>query len=167
MRVPAGSAAAVVAPYLLPAPRLPPTVLTAPLPPSKMAAERELLLPYPKWPPAVAAARPTLPERKMAAGAAARGWLRCTGAPRESERASLSRDAEAWPTAGERKNPPAPAAAPGGARAALPGRARPLPAVGGLNAWGRRGARSSRGSSSIPVSRRAGESSALSSWGES
>lgn len=34
----------------------------------------------------------TLPERKMAAGAAARGWLKPTGAPRKSERTSWPRD---------------------------------------------------------------------------
>lgn len=37
---------------------VPPTVLTATLPPSKMAAKLELLLPYPKWPPFVVSARP-------------------------------------------------------------------------------------------------------------
>lgn len=52
-----------------------------------MATERELLLPYPKWPPAVAAARPTLPERKMAAGSAAHGQpKRIRGPARERAR---------------------------------------------------------------------------------
>jgi len=64
------SATTIVTLYLLPTPYLPPTVLTAPLPPSKMAAEHKRLLPYPKWLLAVTTFSSTLPERKMAAGAA-------------------------------------------------------------------------------------------------
>lgn len=124
-------------PYLLPAPRLPPTVLTAALPPSKMAAAHQLLLPYPKWPPAVATASPTVPERKMAARAAAtRGrertrtaWTRDTGLGQWRTRggkASLREGGEAgrelhFRAARRRFLPPG---VEGAARAA---RARPVP----------------------------------------
>ncbi|XP_072187545.1 uncharacterized protein [Excalfactoria chinensis] len=65
-----------------PTPGPPPTVLTATLPPSKMAAKRELLLPYPKWPPFVASSRPAFcpkvkwpPERQVTVGVRAHSLI--------------------------------------------------------------------------------------------
>lgn len=58
-----------------------------------MAAARELLLPYPKWPPGEATARPALPERKMAPGG---GGQRPDGA-----RGKASHVVRGWPMAGE------------------------------------------------------------------